>query len=69
MKYAKYLAMAGIAILLFAGFDSLEKARSSLTERDLITNKDTCTDIIVGHHLPHRLLPGVPGARGACSIP
>jgi dipeptidase len=48
MKYAKYLAMAGIAILLFAGFDSLEKARSSLTERDLITNKDTCTDIIVG---------------------
>jgi dipeptidase len=48
MKYAKYLIVAGLGILLLAGLDVLRYAESGPIGQDLIYNKDTCTDIIVG---------------------
>lgn len=48
MKYAKYLMVAGLGVLLLAGLDVLRYAESGPIDQGLIQNKDTCTDIIVG---------------------
>ena len=48
MKYAKYLFVAGLGVLLLAGLDVFRYAESGLIDQDLIYNKDTCTDIVVG---------------------
>lgn len=48
MKYTKYLIVAGLGVLLLAGLDIFRYAESGPIDQDLIHNKDTCTDIIVG---------------------
>ncbi len=48
MKYTKYLIAAGLGALLLAGLDVFKYAESGPIDQDLIYNKDTCTDIIVG---------------------
>ena len=48
MKYTKYLIIAGLGVLLLAGLDVFRYAESGPIDQDLIQNKDTCTDIIVG---------------------
>ena len=48
MKYAKYLIMAGIGILLMAGLDFFDFAAGGSADLDYVYNKDACTDIIVG---------------------
>ena len=48
MRYKKYLISAGIGILLLVGLDVLKYAESGPIDLELILNKDTCTDIVVG---------------------
>ncbi len=48
MKYTKYFIIAGLGALLLAGLDVFRYAESGPIDQDLIFNKDSCTDIIVG---------------------
>ncbi|MCK4766735.1 MAG: C69 family dipeptidase [Candidatus Aminicenantes bacterium] len=48
MKYTKYLIVAGLGVLLLVGLDVFRYAESGPIDQELIHNKDTCTDIIVG---------------------
>ncbi len=48
MKYTKYFIIAGLGVLLLVGLDVFRYAESGPIDQDLIFNKDTCTDIIVG---------------------
>ena len=50
MKYTKYFIIAGLGVLLLAGLDVFRYVESGPIDQDLIQNKDTCTDIIVGKY-------------------
>jgi dipeptidase len=48
MKYTKYLIVTGLGILLLVSLDFFRYAESGPNDQDLIMNRDSCTDIVVG---------------------
>jgi dipeptidase len=48
MKFMKLFVWTGIGLLMFAGLNVSKQSETSQIQWNLIYNKDTCTDIIVG---------------------